>query len=343
MRPLRPSVPRRTVLAAALAAPAIAHAQARPVIRAGFIPVLGSAPLFLVAQGGLAERAGIDLRLTQFESGPNMIQAVASGTLDAYVAGVGPVAVARSRGVDLRVVLATAIEEMAFVATGPLAGELREGRPAAEGFAAFRAANGRRARLATQPPGSVPNVTLQHWLWEVERVAREDVEIIAMGIDATQQAVLARAVDGATVREPAYTILVDRDPALRLAATGGRMFPDQPGGVVALTGAFLTRQAAVADRFVALLVQAAEVLQRDPASAAGPVSAALGRGIVPEDVIRRALTSPASRFIADPRRIVDSTRYMLDYQVRLGATRDAPSLDGVFDTGPFLRALAARS
>jgi len=333
----------RMLAASALAAPAIGRAQARPVIRAGFIPVLGSAPLFLVAQGGLAEQAGIDLRLTQFESGPNMIQAIASGTLDAYVAGVGPVAVARSRGVDLRVVLATAIEEMAFVATGALAGELRERRPAAEGFAAFRAAQGRRARLATQPPGSVPNVTLQHWLWEVERVAREDVEIIAMGIDATQQAVLARAVDGATVREPALTILADRDPGLRLAATGARMFPGQPGGVVALTGAFLTQQPTLADRFVALLVRALDSLQRNPAAAAGPVAAALGRGIVAEDVIRRALTSPASRFIADPRRIVDSTRHMLDFQVRIGATRDAPSLDGVFDTGPFLRATAGGS
>jgi NitT/TauT family transport system substrate-binding protein len=326
--------------ASALAVPAVGRAQARPVIRSGFIPVLGSAPLFLVAHGGLAEQAGVDLRLTQFESGPHMIQAVASGTLDAYVAGVGPVAVARSRGVDLRVVLATAIEEMAFVATGALAGELREGRPAAQGFAALRAAQGRRARLATQPPGSVPNVTLQHWLWEVEHVAREDVEIVPMGIDATQQAVLARAVDGATVREPALTILADRDPTLRLAATGGRMFPDQPGGVVALTGDFMTRQPALADRFVALLVRATAALQRDPAAAAGPVAAALGRGIVPEDLIRRALVSPASRFVADPRRIVDSTRRMFDFQVRIGATRDAPSLDGVFDTGPFLRATA---
>ncbi len=142
------------------------------------------------------------------------------------------------------------------------------------------------------------------------------------------------------MREPALTILADRDPTLRLAATGGRMFPNQPGGVVALTGDFLSRQPAIADRFVALLVRATEALQRNPAAASAPVAAALGRGIVPEDLIRRALVSPASRFIADPRRIVDSTRQMLDFQVRIGATRDAPSLDGVFDHGPFLRATA---
>ncbi|MDO9499622.1 ABC transporter substrate-binding protein [Falsiroseomonas sp.] len=327
-------------LAASLATPSLA--QARPVIRAGFIPVLGSAPLFLAAHAGWAEAAGLDLRLTQFESGPNMIQAVASGTLEAYVAGIGPVAVARARGVDLRVVLATAIEEMAFVATGALATELPQARPAAEGFAAFLAATGRRARLATQPPGSVPNVTLQHWLWEVEKVARDVVEIMPMGIDATQQALLARAVDGATVREPALTILADRDPSLRLAATGGRMFPNQPGGVVALTGRFLTQQPEAAGRLVEQLLRAADLLASDAGAAAPQVVQALGRGIVAEEVIRRALVSPASRFVADPLLIEASTRAMLDYQVKLGAIRQAPSLDGLFDNSLYQRARAAR-
>ena len=45
-----------------------------------------------------------------------MIQALASGTLDVYVAGVAPLGVARSKGIDIRVVTATAVEEMTVAA-----------------------------------------------------------------------------------------------------------------------------------------------------------------------------------------------------------------------------------
>ena len=88
-------------------------------------------------------------------------------------------------------------------------------------FKRYRAAAGAPARLATQPAGSVPNTTLQHWLWEVGKVDKADVTVVPMGIDATQQAVLVGAVEGATVREPAVTIVQGRDPSIKLVALGG--------------------------------------------------------------------------------------------------------------------------
>ena len=127
-----------------------------------------------------------------------MIQALASGTIDVYVAGVAPLAVARSRGVDVRVVAATATGENVVVAAPSLAkyftpGTARRGR--LQGLSA--PPTGKPARLATQPAGSVPNTTLQYWLWEVAKADKADVEIVPMGIDATQQAILAGAVEGA--------------------------------------------------------------------------------------------------------------------------------------------------
>ena len=80
---------------------------------------------------------------------------------------------------------------------------------------------------------------MQHWLWEVGKTDKADVEIVPMGIDATQQALLTGAVDGATVREPAVTIVTQRDPRIKIVALGGEMFPNQPGTVVALTGAIV--------------------------------------------------------------------------------------------------------
>jgi NitT/TauT family transport system substrate-binding protein len=329
--------------AAVLAGPARTRAQApRTLLRAGYIPVVGSAQLFVLDQEGWAAAAGIDLKLSQFDSGPNMIQALASGTLDAYWAGVGPLGVARERGLDIRVVIATATEELAFVAGGKLQAFFAGGVAPADAFKRFFEANKRVARLATQPAGSVPNSILQHWLWEVGKVDKAHVEIVAMGIDATQQALLAQAVEGATVREPALTIILDRDKAARLVAAGGQMFANQPGGVFALTGDFIKREPAAAQKAVELAVRATKLLREDPDRAAPHVLNALGKGIVDLDTIKRALRSPGSKFNDDPRVIVDATAKLQDFQVKIGALQRAAPLDGLFDPSFYLRSPGAR-
>ena len=208
--------------AAVVAGPALA--QGRTPVRVGVIPVIGAAPIFVAEGEGLYRSAGLDLSFTTFESGPNMIQALASGTIDLYVAGVAPLGVARSRGIDVKVVASTATGENVFVATPRLAQHFAAGVAPAEAFKRYRAATGKPARLATQPPGSVPNTTRQYWLWEQIEADKADVEIVAMGIDATQQAVLADAVEGATVREPALTIIQRRNPAIRLIAEGDALW-----------------------------------------------------------------------------------------------------------------------
>jgi NitT/TauT family transport system substrate-binding protein len=333
---------RRTILAAGavLAAP-LARAQNRTVpVRIGVIPILAASPVFVADREGWLREAGLAPTVTTFESGPNMIQALASGTLDVYVAGVAPLGVARSRGVDVRVVTATAVEENVFVAGPRLARFFEPGVPAADAFKRFRAAGGAPARLATQPVGSVPNTTLQHWLWEVVKADRADVTIVSMGIDATQQAVLVGAVEGGTLREPAVTIVTGRDPSIRLLALGGEMFPNQPGTVLAITQRFLDREPAASQAMVSAMVRAIAAIQGDPDRAAPHIEAALGKGLVDLATIRRALSSPASKFVADPRSIGEATAAMQRYQVAIGALdREAP-LEGLFEPSLFERATA---
>lgn len=337
---MRQHLARRVLLGGAvgvLATPSILRAAT--TIRVGYIPVLGSAPLFVANGAGWAREAGLTLTLTQFESGPNAIQAVASGTLDAYVAGFAPVAVLRSRGFDLRIVAATAVGEFAVLARGPLAQGFSAGRGARQAFEAFATAEKRAAKIATQPAGSVPNTLLQHWLRETVKADPGQYEIVPMGIDATQQALLARAVDGAIVREPALTIVRERDPGIILAAAGNDLFPNQPGGVLALTGTFIQREPEAAVGLVRLFARATKVLTETPDQALPHIVAVLGKGIVPDAVIQRALRSPASQFVADPRTITGSTRALLDYQVVLGATKEAPPVDGLFDDSLYRQAV----
>ncbi|GJE55800.1 ABC transporter substrate-binding protein [Methylobacterium thuringiense] len=316
-------------------------ASAEPVpVRVGVIPVIGAAPVFVARGEGWLKEAGLEPSFTTFESGPNMIQALASGTIDVYVAGIAPLAVARTKGIDVRVVAATAVEEMVFVAGPKLAPYFASAPSKAEAFKAFRAKEGRAARLATQPPGSVPNTTLQHWLWQVAKADKADAEVVPMGIDATQQAVLAGAMDGASIREPALTIVQLRNPAIKLIATGGEMFPDQPGTVVAVYGKFADKNPAAVEGLVKALVRATDLLKSDPARAAPHVEAALGKGITDVATIQKAISSPAAKFITDPRTIIAATKAMQAYQVSIGTLDKEAPIEGLFDARPYEKAVA---
>ena len=330
-----------TLAAAAFAAlvaavPAVAQTQ----VRVGVIPVLGVAPIFVVDKEGWAKEAGFDFKFTTFESGPVMIQALASGTLDVYVAGVAPLGVARSKGIDIRVVTSTAVEEMTVAAGAKLAPSFKPGVAPAQALKDFRAANGKPARLATQPPGSVPHTTLVHWLTQVIKADKADYEIVPMGIDATQQALLTGAVDGATIREPTDTIVQQRDPRIRIVALGGEMFPNQPGTVVAFSGAFLSKNQSGVQKLVDALVKADKLIKAEPKRVAPYVEAALGKGLIDAATIEKALASPASKFTADPRVIMEATKKMQSYQVSIGTLEKDVPLDGLFDTSFYEKATA---
>jgi NitT/TauT family transport system substrate-binding protein len=318
-----------------------AAAQTVP-LRIGFIPVLGTSQIFVADQLGLLKAAGFSGRFTNFESGPVMIQALASGTLDVYVGGVAPLAVARSKGVEVKVVTATAIEEMTVTIGGKFASYFKAGTSSADAFRAFHAATGKAARMATQPPGSVPHTTLVHWLDEVAHVAKADYDIITMGIDATQQALLAGAVDGSTLREPAITVSQQRDPRIKVVAYGAEMFKDQPGTVVAVSGAFLTKNPEGVQKLVDGIVQATAIIQKEPRKAVPAIEAALGKGIVDEATILKSLSSPASKFTADPRVIIESTREMQAYQVKIGTLDKEYPLEGLFDPSFYVKATAGK-
>ncbi|MEI9805018.1 MAG: ABC transporter substrate-binding protein [Pseudolabrys sp.] len=145
-----------------------ATASAQQPLRVGFIPVMGAAQIFVADGEGWTKQAGPDVAdrdirvRSEHDSGPVIRHA------DVYVAGLAPILVARSKGIDVRVIAATVVEEMGFAAAPSLTPFL-EGRKPAEAFKAFREKNGRPAKLATQPIGSGPNTALQHWLWEVAK------------------------------------------------------------------------------------------------------------------------------------------------------------------------------
>lgn len=311
------------------------------MLRVGYVPVIGASALFVLAGDGSARQAGLDLALSKFDSGPNAIQAFASGTIDILVIGVAPVAVARSRGLDASVISAAAVGGAAFVAGPALAKAFAEaGDDPARAFAAFRRSTGRKAKLGTLPPGGVPTVALHHWLWKRGKVDRDDVEIAHMGIEVVQQAMLTGAIDGGTLLEPSATLVSERDPRIRRIVNSPDMFPDIPGVVVAASGRLLKDRPELAERFVGLFHRATELVHGEPAKAAPFVLAALGGDLVAEATIARALVSPAVRFVDDPAGIRQATAALLAYQVELSDFQKAPEIDGLFDQAAYARGIA---
>ncbi len=316
-----------------------AQAQAPQPLRVGYIPVMGAAQIFVAEGEGWLKQAGLTLSTSTFESGPNMIQALQSGTLDVYVAGLAPLLVARAKGIDVRIVAATAVEEMGFAANAAFSPQI-EGKDPAAAFKTFREKNNRPVKLATQPIGSGPNTALQHWLWEVVKADKADVQIVEMGIDATQRAIATNAVEGGSVREPALSIIQKQNPAIKLIATGKEMFPDFPGVVVAVMGSFADSRPRDVDALVRSVIRATAFLKEHPEQAVKHVGAAFGKGLVSDDILLDALKSPQTRFTSDPRRIEESTRKLQDYQVKIGALQKAEPLEGLFAFDVYRRAAA---
>ena len=336
------SLTRRTLIlagAAALASPAGAQGGRVPV-RVGYVPVIGASPLFVMHGAGWAREVGLDLALTKFESGPPAIQALASGTLDVLFVGIAPIAVARAKGLPVKVIAASGIGGSGFAVQPALATafEAHPGKPR-EAFATFRAKSGRPAKLGVLPPGGTPTVALRYWRTRND-VQAEDILFANMGIEAVQQAMLTGAIDGGTVLEPALTIVQSRKPDVKTVAFAPEMYPNLPGVVVAATESFMAAQPKAVTDVVRLASRARDLILADPKAAAPHIGAVISGGLVDVAIFERALGSKAITFVVDPRTIVEATRDSLAFEVEIGDFATAPSIEGLFDHGWYERAVA---
>ncbi len=299
-------------------------------VEIGYIPILAATPLLIMDHEGWAKENGLDLKLTRFEAGPSAIQALAAGRVDVIYAGVAPVLVARSGGIDVSVIANSAVEELALVGRGELA-LAAKGHDAKEAIEAFAAAKGRKVKIGTQPAGSVPDTVLRYWLQKVAKVDPAAVDVVSMGIDKTQQALMAGAIDAAMIREPTITIVRDQDPQSLVLALGGQMFPDQPGTVVTATRAFLRDHPAAAAKLVQLHLQAIQLIAQDRPRAARAAQEYIGKGLIELSTTERALASPSSKFVGDPRAIMEACDRLQAFQKETGVISATVPVAEVFD------------
>ncbi|GHE21363.1 ABC transporter substrate-binding protein [Halomonas urumqiensis] len=326
----------RTYLAALLAGlmSFVGQAQAddhTTTLEVGYMPILPVAQLFVMEGEGWTEEAGLTLELTRFSSGPAMVQALASGELDVMYFGIGPAMVARANGVPIKVLASSIQEQIGLVARGEFA-DTFEDDDAAEAIARFTEEQGRKPKIATFPQGSVPDTVLRFWLVEQLGIGLDAVEIVAMGADRVQQALLAGAVDAASILEPILTTVQERDDSARVVARADSMLPGQPGAVLAAREATLEEHPEAMRALMALHLRATEMLIDEPERAAPHVREFVGRRLIDLATVETALSSPSSNYESDPHAIQAGTRRMHDFQVSQGSLRKEVDLDALFDT-----------
>ncbi len=305
-------------------------------VTVGYMPILPVAQCFIVEGLDWAKDAGLRFDMVRFPNGPAMVQALASGKLDIMYFGIGPAMVARSRGIDIKVLASNIVEQIAFIADPKLASHYDAADPATM-FSQFQTKENRRVKIATFPTGSVPDTVLKHWIIEMLDMDIEDVEILAMGADQVLQAMLAGKVDAAAILEPVLTIVQERRPDIRVLARSAEMFPNQPGAVLAVRSEFMEAHPEQIEKLVALHIKATDYLVENPQEAASVIQKFIGQGLVPVETIEKALRSPSTNFISDVHAIIEPTETMYRFQLEQGSIQQELDLSTLFDTSVYDR------
>jgi len=313
---------------AAAQGPAPSTSPAR--LEVGYIPILPMSQLFVMTGAGWTRDAGLQLDLVRFQDGPAIVQALASGDMDAAYLGIGPAMVARARGIPIRVVAAATVGQIGVIARGRFA-ELAEAHGAAEAIARFRAERGERPRIATLPRGSVPDTIARYWLRNTLALGDDAVELVGMGAGRVQQALLAGQVDGAVILEPILTIVRQRAADARLIATSQDILPGHGGSVLAVRETVLAERPEAVAELVGLHVRATALLRDAPEEAVPHIAEAIGRGLLPDAVISAALRDGRGTFVSDPALILEPTREMLRFQIEIGSQDRPVDLDALID------------
>lgn len=296
-----------------------------------YLPLLGSSQLFIMESEGWAKEAGLTMRMTRFNSGTAIVQALASGKFDVAIMAMAPVIVARAAGVNLKVVAAMHdVNSHAFVGVNRLSeGYAQTGSPA-DAFAKFFKDTGRPIKIATLPKGTLPDTAIRYYI-DWHKIKSEHYQILNQGDEQVLQSMLAGAADAVSLAEPLMTIIKSKVPGAQILASGATLMPGHPGFVFAIRETFIEKNPDAVRKLVEMNARATELIKREPARAAKSALNFIGRGLLDEDLMTTAISSPYNPVASDPRILIVGTDMMQEFQVKLGVQARKVPADELFD------------
>lgn len=306
-------------------------------VNIGYFPNVTHAPgLIADAEGLLSKRlgeAGAGAVVKAFNAGPDVIQAILSGSLDISYIGPNPTVTAylQSRGEGIRVIAGSTSGGASLVV-----------RPEITAAAQLKG-----KRLATPQLGNTQDIALRHWLSTQGLSATADgggdVSVLPQANSAAVQAFSAGEVDGGWLPEPFAT---------RLVKAGGKVLVDErtlwPQGrfvttnVIARTD-FVQKHPDLVRAFLEAHLDALALIESDPAKARSSVSAQIKK--ITEQELDPAVLEPAwanIEFTPDP--LASALRTSADHAAGVGLLPKKPS-DGfaqLWDVALLNEALTAR-
>jgi NitT/TauT family transport system substrate-binding protein len=292
-------------------------------LRLGFFPNVTHAPAIVgIEEGLLAEALGSDVGLEPraFNAGPEVVEAIFNGALDASYIGPNPAinAFAQSDGAAIRIVAGTTSGGAALVVRDDIASPDQLAGTV----------------LATPQLGNTQDVALRAWLleqgYETDLEGGGEVSITPQANADALNAFVAGEIDGAWVPEPWSTRMVEESGG-RVLVNEADLWPDGEFVTTHLIVAtvFLEEHPDVVKRLVEGHVAAINFTNDDPEAAQELVIAAIeelsGTELSPEIV---AMAWENLEFTADP--IATSLQTSAQHATDLGLL-ESVDLEGIYD------------
>jgi NitT/TauT family transport system substrate-binding protein len=298
-------------------------ANAPTPVRLGYFPNVTHAPgLIAVEEGYLADALGTaaTLQAQAFNAGPDVVEAIFNGALDASYIGPNPAinAFTRSNGEAIRIVAGTTSGGAALVVSEEIT--------SAQDLAG--------TTLATPQLGNTQDVALRAWLlqegYETDLEGGGDVSVAPQANGQALEAFVAGEIDGAWVPEPWATRMVEEGGG-HILIDEADLWPD---------GQFVTTHLIVATEF---LEEHPDLVKRLLEGHLDAVMFADGEPEAAREVVRAAIEELTGselsadllaaawenlEFTVDP--IADSLTVSADHAVELGLL-EAADLEGIYD------------
>jgi NitT/TauT family transport system substrate-binding protein len=285
---------------------------------------------FFIDQQGWYDDLAPDIDVTRLVGGPPLVQAYASGDLDFAYVGISPGLVAIANGVSSKVVAANVLEPNVMVGSSEFRSYWTD--YGANAFEQFRSDKGRKPRFATLPAGSTPDVFLRFWITETLGLELDVIDIVGQSPSALQSTLSTGNADAGSAIEPIPTILQENpETDMKPFKYAGEIMPGQPGAVLQPSGSLIEDNPDLVQELVDIHVRATGFIHENRNRAAEMASEVIGSDILGPETAKRAINSPASNFISNPKRIVEKSLVYNDFHQQLGSVDVDLSEEDVFD------------
>lgn len=276
--------------------------MSRPLITAGFLPLLDSVLLVLAREQGFADQEGFDLSLTRETSWANIRDRAALGHFDialmlapmplAANLGLSPLAMPMVAPVMAGLgnnAITVSAELWSAMADAGAPGDMAAG-PAGAALAQVVRRGARKLRFGVVHQISSHNYELRYWLAASGIAPDRDVEIVVLPPPYLPEALGSGGLDGYCVGEPWNSVGVAHHGA-RIATTKASIWQWSPDKLIGMRADWAERHPDTVGAIVRAIYRAGDWLQKpENRLEAARVMARPAYLNLPEEIVARALT-----------------------------------------------------